>query len=625
MSVKYDKKIGINIRKILRECRISDEFEQRLSNSILPADDSLEKFRNDLKNFLNGMKINTASVEYASLNRLMAFSYLEANEEAKAINHLIESHAVIHRQQANFRFAKCEVRQQIGLPTRSFGILPQYMKLDLDSVDGPDSLKVKLSELPKEWYMVQITIQYEPNNLNGLYSALSNQQIHSRPIYLTILPTGNSTLEPFCITLPNPPTDMYDICKEIKDLLEGNKSELQAEYRNYALYWKMRAKQNNRMKTAVTEMENSWLKQWRIFFIADPLELPQCFLDLHRMIDKLIVDDCSDKPALSPKTIWILKKIATCSYCLTKKEITNAVKSILPDHKKLARNIILSINGKLKFMDELQKVKRKNLVLIIDEHMDYFPFEAMSILKQQPVTRFSCLHVAYAMFKEHEATIENGCKIVTLDDETGTFIVNPANDLPKMGKRLKLFIKYWLKNWKGLYNEKPNEDQFTSALVDHNVLMYCGHGSGIQYLAGEHIERLRVQSIVLLFGCSSVKLFPVGGRFPPYGVSNQYLTACSPNVLGMLWEVTDVDTDKMTTTFISNWIPSKASRPWHDIDLDQWSNGNYIFKAAEPNAKMAKPMEPEMLRALAEAKEICSQYMTSAAVVTRGLPIKLKY
>lgn len=40
---------------------------------------------------------------------------------------------------------------------------------------------------------------------------------------------------------------------------------------------------------------------------------------------------------------------------------------------------------------------------------------------------------------------------------------------------------------------------------------------------------------------------------------------------------------------------------------------------------MAKPMEPEMLRALAEAKEVCSQYMTSAAVVTRGLPIKLKY
>lgn len=54
---------------------------------------------------------------------------------------------------------------------------------------------------------------------------------------------------------------------------------------------------------------------------------------------------------------------------------------------------------------------------------------------------------------------------------------------------------------------------------------YNGHGNGIQYLPGEQIERLKVKSIVLLFGCSSVKLLTVGGRYPPHGVSNQYLIA----------------------------------------------------------------------------------------------------
>lgn len=210
--------------------------------------------------------------------------------------------------------------------------------------------------------------------------------------------------------------------------------------------------------------------------------------------------------------------------------------------------------------------------------MDYIPFEAMDMLKESPITRFPCLHMAYAMFKEHENTIKEGFKIVKLEQNGGTFIINPSDNLPKMEKRLKLFLNYWLPAWKGIYRRTPAAEEFSSALVDHNLLMYNGHGSGIQYLTGEQIERLRVQSTVLLFGCSSVKLFPVGGRFPPYGVSNQYLTACSPCVLGMLWEVTDGDTDKMTASFISNWIPSVAPRPWVDVDIDQWVSGCSLGK-----------------------------------------------
>lgn len=34
-------------------------------------------------------------------------------------------------------------------------------------------------------------------------------------------------------------------------------------------------------------------------------------------------------------------------------------------------------------------------------------------------------------------------------------------------------------------------------------------------------------------------------------------------------------------------------------------------------------MEPEMLRAVAKSKNTCFHYMTSAAIVVRGLPIKI--
>lgn len=49
---------------------------------------------------------------------------------------------------------------------------------------------------------------------------------------------------------------------------------------------------------------------------------------------------------------------------------------------------------------------------------------------------------------------------------------------------------------------------------------------------------------------------------------------CSPCVLGMQWEVTDTDIDKMTTNFISTWIPSSSKRPWSRVDIDAWCHGN---------------------------------------------------
>lgn len=41
----------------------------------------------------------------------------------------------------------------------------------------------------------------------------------------------------------------------------------------------------------------------------------------------------------------------------------------------------------------------------------------------------------------------------------------------------------------------------------------------------------------------------------------------------MLWEVTDADIDKMTTNFISNWIPSPLKRSWNDVDFNTRCEG----------------------------------------------------
>lgn len=105
------------------------------------------------------------------------------------------------------------------------------------------------------------------------------------------------------------------------------------------------------------------------------------------------------------------------------------------------------------------------------KHMDYIAFEAMEIIKNHPVTRFPSLHVAYALFKEHEDTIIEGCKIIKATEDMGICMVNPSGNLNKMEKRIKLFMDFWLPEWK-TYNTEPSEEIFEDALINHDILMY---------------------------------------------------------------------------------------------------------------------------------------------------------
>ncbi|KAG5330739.1 ESPL1 protein, partial [Acromyrmex charruanus] len=612
------------IMRILYECHPKDDFKDKTKNETKKSrrkieNEKLEGIKSSVERLFTDARCNyVGSVEYASLNKMLAICNLEIGNEITAIHHLVEAHAVILRQHILHRYQKTQMRESVRNESQIYGLRPTHVKFETKFTDNSESLKAKLLDLPKEWYIIQVTAPYESPTISR-YEKRTSNVMHA--IHITILPTSTSDIDPLCITVPRPTTQVsYDVCKEIRQLLDGYTSALKTTYTNNKQYWTMRVNQNNKMKTAISALENVWLREWRVLFMADLIEDLEMVDEIHQMIDKLISDFKSPNE-ISKRCRWLLRKVATGACFLTREEIARAIKFLLPKHEKLANNIILSIYGKLPFIKNLENTKRKTLVLIIDEHIDYIAFEAMEIVKDHPITRFPSLHVAYALFKEHEDTILDGCKLIKAKEDMGICVVNPSGDLDKMEKRMKLFMDFWLPKWKSCYNTRPSEEMFEDALINHDILMYTGHGNGIEYLSGEDIERMRVKSTVLLFGCSSVKLFMIGGRYPPYGVSNQYLIACSPCLLGMLWEVTDADIDKMTANFMSNWIPSSSEKSWTEIDKDKWISGTLKF--IKNGVKDKPEMESEMLRAVAKAKNSCLHYMTAAAIVIRGLPVKI--
>ncbi|KAJ8684181.1 hypothetical protein QAD02_019973 [Eretmocerus hayati] len=595
---------------------------KKASRTIRPPP-SLKNLEREVNRILGPENYTLGSVENSSISKMLALAALANGKELEASCHLIASHATCLRQQILYRNLKHKIRHSVLDEPMIQNLDPNDLAIDpSNSKFNPQTLVDTLKTLPTDWNIVHITAEHEHLNDTrhrrqqdeAMYSFKTTHSLH-----ITVLPTGKNAMSPICITLPKPNCDSgYDVRIEIESILNNNKSNLTTVYNNNDLYWKMRKKQNDQMTNAISELESSWLREWRVLFMADFVENLDLVKDVHDMLDKLIADSAVDK--VTERTRWLLRKIATGACYLQPFEIERAVTYVLPTQAKLAKNIILSIIAKKKVMDPLKSSKRKTLILILEECLDHISFESMQILGYQPVTRFPSLHIAYALYKQHETTIENGYKIIRKSDLLGTFITNPSLDLPKMEIRIRSFIEYWLPKWEGLYGVKPDLNFFREALTQYHILMYNGHGSGIQFVRGEEIEKLRVLALVLLFGCSSLKLSPVGGRLPAYGVSNQYLIGCSPCILGMLWEVTDGDIDRMTAEFMSRWIPSTAKRPWSDVNLVEWHRGSIEFNKG-PHSKVEN--EQDMLVASAKSKDVCKQYMTSSAIVVRGLPVKL--
>lgn len=50
---------------------------------------------------------------------------------------------------------------------------------------------------------------------------------------------------------------------------------------------------------------------------------------------------------------------------------------------------------------------------------------------------------------------------------------------------------------------------------------------------------------------------------------------------------------------------------------------NLLFSEFKNSSKTKIDSEQSMLSAVAKSKDVCGQYMTSAAIVVRGLPVKL--
>ena len=196
--------------------------------------------------------------------------------------------------------------------------------------------------------------------------------------------------------------------------------------------------------------------------------------------------------------------------------------------------------------------RRREVILILDQALQRLPLESMPSVRGQVFTRMPSLLMVRA------ACLAQGTEPV--DARRGRHFINPGRDLVNTQKRFTKFLPTVpaTSEWAGTMGAAPTLDEFMGSLEASEVVLYCGHGAGQQYVSLRRLEKQRRCAIALLMGCSSGKLRDEGDH-EPTGLVLRMLIAGSRAVVANLWDVTDGDIDTLTQRLIEGWLSDRLS------------------------------------------------------------------
>ncbi|KAL0587482.1 hypothetical protein ABG067_002778 [Albugo candida] len=244
----------------------------------------------------------------------------------------------------------------------------------------------------------------------------------------------------------------------------------------------------------------------------------------------------------------------------------SGVKSDLIDRLSRARDTeMMNAMSKSQRAKKKRRLSAKNdtgispntsLILILDSHLTNFPWEGLSAFRKfGSVSRMPSLDLTLSSMELHDMS---SIDYAAINSAKVGYILNPGGDLLQTESHIGSIMKD-IEYWDGLIRQAPTEKQWRSMLLQHELLVYCGHGAGEKYYHSERILKLkRVACAILLFGCSSGKV-KQEGIFGPDGAVISYLRVGSPCVLAMLWDVTDKDVDKLSLALITEWLLKKPA------------------------------------------------------------------
>ncbi|MQM00180.1 hypothetical protein Taro_032908, partial [Colocasia esculenta] len=356
--------------------------------------------------------------------------------------------------------------------------------------------------------------------------------------------------------------------------LSGGTCDVMDEKKRRSMWWSERTKLNNHLSKFLRTIEDSWLGPWRCLLLGECSDFKHLDAEVSRL-SRSLKSECRAEASMSLLKAILsggqsLSDIKTCiSQLLLYKGYLGRGGCCRADSFRAFSHVIDGGSESLsestckliqEAVDKLvhESLDREPVVLVLDADLQMLPWENIPILRKQEVYRMPSTSSIFATLDRHwhrEQSKGFDAIIPSIDPLDAYYLLNPSGDLSST----QLEFEEWFvtQKWEGKAGEAPPTEELADALQKHDLFLYFGHGSGMQYIPGNTIQKLDRCAATLLMGCSSGSLY-LGGYYAPRGAPLSYLLAGSPAVIANLWDVSDKDIDRFGKAMLNSWLQERS-------------------------------------------------------------------
>ncbi|XP_053696023.1 uncharacterized protein LOC128743458 [Sabethes cyaneus] len=468
-------------------------------------------------------------------------------------------------------------------------------------------------ELPEQWTVFQIHKTYTPR-----WNLLTHQELmeEKTAVELILFTYPNAEIlndKPILIRLQPPEDpDFFPLMSSIPVQL---KSRLKKEIDSGL----MRTEEMETFIETIIDRLIDWLGPWVVLFSGKFISRKEQQMEadiFNRVEDFCITNKRSKKEQV------LISLIARRLDMVDQKAIYRFCCDVINQNRD-AQKKLFSFLVKLKHnkFDTGAAFGCHPCLMVVDELLDGYPWEMVNT--KQSFSRLGSFRLLWQLYQSHKARISKG--YLNVAAKNCHSIINPDKTLTKMSTRLQAFYREWYPDFKLVVDKPPTETEFSAILHEADVMIYNGHGSGLQFIDGDTIIQHDIKSLIFLFGCDSVRLFPNGLFSEMSGSHLYYNIAKCATVVGALWVLTDFYTDYYSILLVSGWIPTTnpSLRDYSVLDMDStaFKNGTFVL-GSKPPPKMQEHCDDNLLELMAlfrRQKRLPKRIR--CAMVCRGLPV----
>nr|XP_043623197.1 separase [Erigeron canadensis] len=433
-------------------------------------------------------------------------------------------------------------------------------------------------------------------------------------------------------------TIIDEVAPLFRRILEGNYlsssgSTMEDTNTNRKLWWNQRRKLDQWLSDLLRDMEDLWFGDWKYLLLGELSDQKEV-----DTVQEKVMKDLKSKGKFDVQDSILRAVIGGGVHGLSQEECLSELITKKGCYIGGRKN-----NNVIREVGDEDFVDREPVILVPDADIQMLPWENMPVLRNQEVYRMptvASISCTYDRCCHIQGEVGRDSAIFPMIDPLDAYyLLNPGGDL----SHTEAEFGNWFKDQKleGTSGTSPSVDELSVALKSHDLFIYLGHGSGVQYIPGDEIQKLERCAATLLMGCSSGSL-SLNGSYTPKGAPLYYLFAGSPVIIANLWDVTDKDIDRFGKAMLDAWIKARSttsvdcaqcteiSEKLNDMNVDggKRKGKKKISQSKSTDAITSRLIckhRPKMGAFMGESRKACTlPYLIGAAPVCYGVPTGIR-